>query len=283
MKKAFVSILVLCVVALTSCMKGVDEVEKQNENEKQIREYLVANNLNPTRDTIGIYGILSNFNPSARKLEFGDSIKINLNVFLLNGTKVTGSEVGKPIEMIHGFAPLYGLHLALTWLRIGEKATMLLPYYAAYGTGGSTDGKVPAYTPVRLEVELVGAKSEAEQMAAYIAKNNYEVDLVTPDKLNMTWLKKIEEGDTLGMGKRVTVAYRGFLLNGTKFDEGALDHLTGSTQLIKGFDYGIRKMKVGEKAMVIFPSSLGYGSRTDLPKIPPFAPLAFEIEVTKLN
>lgn len=283
MKKTVFGILILCIAALTSCIKTVDEVAKQEDNDKQIMEYMLANNLTPSKDTIGIYGILSNLNPAAPKLAFGDSLQINFSVYLLDGTKVTENEAGKPIALIHGFAPIYGLHLALSWMRVGEKATMLLPYYAAYGTEGSTDGKVPGYTPVRMEVELLSVKSENSQISEYIAKNDYEVGLTTAENLNIVWLKKVEEGDTLGMGKKVTVAYRGFLLSGKKFDEGALEHLTGSSNLIKGFDQGLRKMKAGEKAIVIFPSSLGYGSRTDLETIPPFAPLSFEIEITKVE
>ena len=283
MKKAVVGFLFACVVALTSCVKGVDEVAKQEENDRLIKEYMLANALVPTKDTIGIYGVIRDFNPVGRKLNFGDSLKINFEVFLLDGTRVASNESGKPAEFLHGFTPLYGLHLALTWMRVGERATMLLPYYAAYGTGGSTDGKVPGYAPVRLEVQLVSSKTEVDQINEYLTRKNYTPDITTPDNLNMMWLTRVAEGDSLGMGKNVNVVYKGWLLNDKKFDEGALAHLTGSTNLIKGFDQAVRKMKVGEKAMIVFPSSLGYGSRTDLQVIPPFAPLAFEIEVTQRN
>ncbi len=284
MKKAILSVLVLCVVYLTSCMKGVDEVAKQEENDRQIKEYLAANNLTPTKDTIGMYAVMRDFNPGARKLSFGDSVKVNYEIYLLNGTKVMNSEPGKPLEYIYGYAPLYGFDLALNWMRIGERATVLLPYYLAFGSGGSSDGKVGGYAPIRLEIELQSSKSESEQMAEYIARKGYEVGLTTSENLNIVWLKKVEEGDSLGMGKQITVAYQGYLLGGKKFDEGALNHLTGSSGLIKGFDRGVRKMKAGEKAVIIFPSKLGYGETgTSNGTIPPFAPLAFEVEITKVN
>lgn len=284
MKKTISSILILCVVYLTSCMKGVDEIAKQEENDRQIKEYLTANNLTPTRDTIGMYAVIRDFNPGARRLAYGDSIKVNYEIYLLDGTKVMNSEPGKPLEYIYGYPPLYGFDLALGWMRIGERATVLLPYYLAFGSGGSSDKTIPGYAPIRLEIELVNSKSEGDQIAEYIAKNDYEVGLTTGENLNIVWLKKVEEGDTLGMGKQITVAYQGFLLSGKKFDEGALNHLTGSSGLIKGFDRGVRKMKMGEKAIIIFPSKLGYGeSGTSNGTIPPFAPLAFEVEITKVN
>lgn len=282
MKRTILSVLIMCVVFLSSCMKGVDEIAKQNENEQQIREYLLSNGLTPTKDTIGLYAVLRNFNPGAPKLNLGDSVAINFEIFLLNGTRVTASEPGKPLEFLHGFAPLYGLDLALSWMRPGESATVLIPYYLAFGSGGSSDNKVPGYAPIRVEMELVRAKSEYQQIQEYIARNNLQIDMITPEGVYMKWLTKVEQGDTLGMGKDINVAYKGYFLSGKKFDEGALGHLTGSTGLIKGFDLGVRKMKLGEKALIIFPSRLGYEHYGRGDAIPPFAPLAFEVEITKV-
>lgn len=282
MKRSLLSVLILCVAIVSSCMKGVDEVAKQDENEKMIQEYLTTNNLTPTKDTIGLYAVIRDFNPSAPKLNLGDSLKVNYEIFLLDGTKVVESEAGKPLEFLHGFAPLYGFDLALSWMRPGESATVLIPYYLAFGSGGSSDNKVPGYAPIRVELELVNAKSEGQQIAEYILKNGYEMDMITPDNLHIKWLTKVEEGDSLGMGKDINVAYKGYLLNGKKFDEGAFNHLTGSNAAIKGFDYGVRKMKLGEKALIIFPSKLGYQHYGNGSEIPPFAPLAFEVEITKV-
>ena len=282
MKKTIFSVLILCAVFLTSCLKGVDEVEKLNENDKLIKEYLSANSLTPTNDAEGVYAVVRDLNPSARKLTVGDSVFVNYEIFLLDGTRVMGNEAGKPLQLIHGYAPLYGIDVALSWMRIGEKATVLIPYTYAFGSGGSSDKKVPGYTPIRLELELVSARSEAERMAEYIEKKGYEVGLITPDNLNIVWLKNVEEGDSLGLGKYATVAYKGYFMTGEKFDEGAFEMLTGDQTSIKGFDLGVRRLKMGEKAVLIFPSKLGYGDRV-YNKIPAFSPLAFEVEITKVR
>lgn len=287
MKKTISSILILCVVYLTSCMKGVDEVAKQEENKKQIQEYLTANNLTPTRDTLGLYAVIRDFNPGAKRLTLGDSVKLNYEIYLLDGTKVMSNEAGKPFEYLFGYPPLSAFDVALNWMRVGERATVLAPYYLAFLSGGSTDGKIPGYAPIRIEIELISSKSENDQISEYIARKGYEVGLTTDENVNIVWLNKVEEGDSLGMGKQITVAYQGFLLSGKKFDEGALSHQTGNSGVgapIKGFDRGLRKMKLGEKAVIIFPSKLGYGDTgTRDGTIPPFAPLAFEVEITKVN
>ncbi|GAA4442920.1 FKBP-type peptidyl-prolyl cis-trans isomerase N-terminal domain-containing protein [Ravibacter arvi] len=264
-------------------MKGVDEVEKQQENEKQIKEYLTANGLIPSKDTLGMYAMMESFNPGARKLTLGDSVSVNYEIFRLDGTKVTGSESGKPLVFLHGYAPIYAMDFVATWMRVGEKVTVLAPYYLAFGSGGSSDGKVPAYSPIRLVMEIVHTKSENDQIVEYIAKNKLTVDYTTPENIRIVRLNQVT-GDTLGMGKQITVAYKGYLLSGKKFDEGAFNHLTGSNQVIKGFDKGLRNMRPGEKAWIIFPSAQGYGAYgTEDRRIPAFAPLAFEVEITKAN
>ena len=48
--------------------------------------------------------------------------------------------------------------------------------------------------------------------------------------------------------------------------------------VIAGFDEGIMKMRVGEKAALIIPSKIGYGTNGS-GTIPPNSPLYFEVEV----
>lgn len=75
------------------------------------------------------------------------------------------------------------------------------------------------------------------------------------------------------------------LIEGTEFDKSpAGDYFTfvvGMGQVIKGWDQGFQKLKRGEKALLIIPSRLAYGSRGAGGSIPPNAPLVFEVEVKK--
>jgi FKBP-type peptidyl-prolyl cis-trans isomerase FkpA len=78
----------------------------------------------------------------------------------------------------------------------------------------------------------------------------------------------------------VEVKYKGSLLNGTIFDQTAVDKtfsyaLSG---LVIGWQIGIPLMKKGGKATFIIPSSLGYGS-ANLGLIPPNSVLRFDIEL----
>jgi len=88
-------------------------------------------------------------------------------------------------------------------------------------------------------------------------------------------------------GKKVSVQYRGKLTNGTEFDSSysrnsePLEFVVGAGQMIPGFDYGVKGMKVGGTRMITIPPELGYGSRAQGDKIPANSTLVFEVTVEK--
>ena len=64
-----------------------------------------------------------------------------------------------------------------------------------------------------------------------------------------------------------------------KWDSIAME---GSTAIIDGFQGGLYLMNwVGQKASVVFTSTLGYGTSGNGATIPPYAPLIFELELLK--
>ena len=58
--------------------------------------------------------------------------------------------------------------------------------------------------------------------------------------------------------------------------------MDGSSSLVEGFKAGLYKMHwAGQKATVLFVSDLGYSSTGSGSRIPPYAPLIFELELSK--
>eukprot|EP01051_Picozoa_sp_SAG22_P011979 SAG22_NODE_1203_length_5178_cov_1.734200_6_plen_104_part_00 len=57
----------------------------------------------------------------------------------------------------------------------------------------------------------------------------------------------------------------------------------GVGQVIKGWDEGVMKMSVGEKAKLEMTPDFGYGERGAGGVIPPNASLVFEVELLKIN
>ena len=85
-------------------------------------------------------------------------------------------------------------------------------------------------------------------------------------------------------GETVVVNYTGLLTNGVKFDS-SLDRgqpfkfKLGEGRVIKGWDEGIEKLRVGEQATLIIPPALGYGAGGSGGIIPPDATLIFIVEL----
>ncbi len=85
-------------------------------------------------------------------------------------------------------------------------------------------------------------------------------------------------------GKTVSVNYTGWLTNGTKFDSSydrgqPFSFVLGQGSVIKGWDQGVKGMKVGGKRRLIIPADLGYGSKGAGGVIPPGATLVFDVEL----
>ncbi len=86
-------------------------------------------------------------------------------------------------------------------------------------------------------------------------------------------------------GKKVTVHYTGSFLNGEIFDSSVerdepFVFTLGVGEVIPGWDEGLAQLHVGEKAQLIIPSHLAYGTERVGP-IPPYSTLIFDVEVLK--
>ena len=85
-------------------------------------------------------------------------------------------------------------------------------------------------------------------------------------------------------GNNISVHYKGQLIDGTVFDSSyqrkqPIDFQVGIGQVIKGWDEGLQLLKVGDKARLVIPSDLAYGSQGAGGVIPPNATLIFDVEL----
>ncbi len=89
-------------------------------------------------------------------------------------------------------------------------------------------------------------------------------------------------------GQTVVVHYTGTLTNGVKFDSSrdrneAISFPIGMGRVIKGWDEGIGKLRIGDQAILIIPPSLGYGALGAGFVIPPNATLIFIVELVDIK
>ena len=109
----------------------------------------------------------------------------------------------------------------------------------------------------------------------------------TPSGLRYKIVEK-GSGKKAGKGSKVSVHYKGQLLDGTVFDSSyqrnqPIDFTLGIGQVISGWDEGIQLLHVGDKAQLVIPSELAYGSQGAGGVIPPNAPLIFDVELVNVK
>ncbi|MFK8039198.1 MAG: FKBP-type peptidyl-prolyl cis-trans isomerase [Crocinitomicaceae bacterium] len=91
-----------------------------------------------------------------------------------------------------------------------------------------------------------------------------------------------EEGSGIKptVNSTVTVVYKGYLTDGTVFDQSTEAGYTNSlSALIKGWQEGLPLFKVGSKGVLLIPSALGYGTQGSGSSIPKNAVIIFDIEL----
>ncbi|MDQ4123516.1 MAG: FKBP-type peptidyl-prolyl cis-trans isomerase [Acidobacteriota bacterium] len=120
---------------------------------------------------------------------------------------------------------------------------------------------------------------------AVSAAKTPQAAITTATGLTYIITQKNEAGQQLKAGDNVRVHYTGLLTNGVKFDSSLdrgepISFPLGAGRVIKGWDEGIQKLRIGERATLVIPPSLGYGSRgAGNGVIPPDATLIFIVEV----
>jgi FK506-binding protein 1 len=82
--------------------------------------------------------------------------------------------------------------------------------------------------------------------------------------------------------------YVGTLLDGKQFDSSRdrgspFETEIGVGKVIKGWDEGVPRLSLGEKAILTATPDYAYGSRGFPPIIPPNSTLKFEVELLKIT
>lgn len=276
---------------LTSCENQSDQIgnEKKLQNDQEIKTYLSTNGITAQRTTEGVYYTVITKGTSSQKPVVGDLIKATYIARRLDGVLVDSSEISlnKPVEAVYGVSRLpYFSDQAMqivftTLLTEGDSATIFLPSYLSLGATGTL--LFPAYSPVRLDIRVTSISTEAEQMDAFTKENKILITETSEAGLRFGKLVSYPDSAQIKDGSVLQVKYTGRRMNNVIFDSGTISVTVGSTSLVQGFTQGLLKLRAGEKANLLFPSSLGYGVQGNT-NIPGFSPLYFEVEiVSKTN
>lgn len=120
-----------------------------------------------------------------------------------------------------------------------------------------------------------------EDIQAYIATNNLDAK-----KSNSGLYYVIDEVGPGGKPTQtddVTVAYKGYFLNGSVFDQSNAEGISFNLQeVINGWTEGITYFNEGGKGILLIPSHLGYGSN-DYNQLPGGSVLIFDINLISID
>lgn len=100
---------------------------------------------------------------------------------------------------------------------------------------------------------------------------------------------RVGTGPNPRKGDMVVVDYTGWKPSGQPFDSTKtsggmpLEFRLGQGNVIKGWDEGIRTMKVGGKRRLIVPPNLAYGEAGRIPVIEPNLTLIFDVELLSIE
>ena len=130
-----------------------------------------------------------------------------------------------------------------------------------------------------------GAKIAAERDKPFLDKNKAEKGVITTATgLQILHIKE-GTGASPKASDKVSVHYRGTLIDGTEFDSSFKRNEPAIFQVnrvIPGWTEALQLMKEGGKAKLVIPTNLAYGEDSQDP-IPPFSTLIFEVELLKVN
>ncbi len=119
-----------------------------------------------------------------------------------------------------------------------------------------------------------------------LVENQKKEGVVTTESGLQYEVLKSGDGRSPTMSDRVTVHYRGLLVDGTEFDSSYKRGKPASfpvNGLIPGWTEALQMMKEGDKWRVMIPARLAYGSQGAGNAIPPNATLEFEVELVKVD
>jgi len=234
----------------------------------------------------GLKYIVLSANPSGKKVESGNKVKVHYSGFFKDGKMFDSSvERGQPIAItVDKGQVIRGWDEGLALLHKGEKAKLIIPYTLAYGENGRPP-VIPAKSDLVFDVEIVDVQESVVPVP-------YDVKGLELKKTNsgLQYYEVKKAGSTVKAvnGKTVKVHYTGYLADGKIFDSSIergepIEFPLGQGMVIPGWEEGIALMNVGDKLRLVIPYTLAYGEGGRPPVIPQKADLTFDVELIEVK
>ena len=175
--KHFYSVLILFLILPFFSCQPVNPQEENSFNQEKVKQQFVkanqqlvikesdemdyyqkSHNMPFIKTTAGIRYYVYKSSIKSDSIKNDDIIKINYKISLLDGTECYSSKTDGPKEFMVGRENIEdGLHKAVLFLKLGDKALVLIPSHLAHGLLGDSK-KIPPQSPIIYDVEIISLK-----------------------------------------------------------------------------------------------------------------------------
>lgn len=146
--------------------------------------------------------------------------------------------------------------------------------------------KILKILPLLIIVLFMSCKKDTPQedideqlIQEYIAANNLET---TKTESGLHYIIYDEGNDNRpDYYSFIMATYKGYLLDGSVFDDGSQELQTQLANMIPGWIEGLQLVGEGGRMLLIIPSKLGYGG-VEKVNIPEYSVLVFEVNLLKV-
>lgn len=261
-------ILFLSITLLSSCLSNEDN-NIVAETETDIIDYIENNNLDATRTASGLYYVITK-EGTGQSPVFASDVIVSIKGSFLDGTVFSENNAnGVPVRLRD---QILGIVEGLQFFKEGGEGILLIPTELGFNDG----------VALVIEVKLIDVIDNDADILEYIATNN--IDAQKTESGLYYVIDKEGNGARPNPASSVTVAYQGFLLDGTVFDQSDAEGITFDLNaVIAGWTEGLQLFKEGGEGTLIIPNELGYGITGIPPTIPGGAVLIFDIKLLKTN
>lgn len=249
----------------------------------------------------GFYYQFHTVNPNNEMPQTGDFVMVNMDLRI-------GDSIISPMTQYNMLMDeLYkgDLYSALRTMHVGDSATFIFDgkkfYEDFLGMGDYPNGKDPIFADIKLlnifskeslenaQVQLEERKMKMRHIEDSLILNyvdKYHID----NKIRGIYCiyKTIGSGPKPEHGQVVEILYRAYRLDNTEFDNCTDPNHPhtfelGKGQVAKGIDIMVSKMSVGDRILMVLPSSLAFGERgnEDL-NILPYTPVVYDVELLNI-
>ncbi len=161
----------------------------------------------------------------------------------------------------------------------GEKAEFIVPPGLAYGDKGIPD--VPPNTDVKFLIEIIKIIKPEKPFKPDLSS------FISTEKGVKYHVKTHGSGKEIEQGDLVKINYHGYFEDGKSFVNSTemsekLEFVVGENMIIEGLDFGVQKLREGDKATFWMPYQLTYGKKGRGP-VPSETNVMFDVEIYEVN